>query len=223
MRLARARLALDPFSEGAARDLIERLVEAGDRAGALVAYDDLRERLRTALAIAPSAATRARYDSIRQRAPQRPASSPLLDRRTAGVFVGRDADRARAAGERGLNARHVALWDSDHVHERLAVAEEMIAVAERAGDREAALQGRYWRVVDLFELGRIGAWWEQVSDHAAMAEALRLPTYGWYTPLRHSVRATAGSPSPAAPVPHSPVPTARRNVRTRRWTDGHGS
>ena len=35
------------------------------------------------------------------------------------------------------------------------MAEEMIAVAERAGDREAALQGRNWRVVDLFELGRI--------------------------------------------------------------------
>ena len=58
-----------------------------------------------------------------------------------------------------LNARHVALWDPDHVTERVAVAEEMIAVAERAGDREAALQGRNWRVVDLFELGDVDGWW----------------------------------------------------------------
>ena len=98
VRLARARLALDPLSEEAARALIERLVEAGDRAGALVAYDELRQRLRTTLAIAPSPATRALYDAIRRRVPSRPASSPLLDRRTAGVFVGREAERAGAAG-----------------------------------------------------------------------------------------------------------------------------
>ena len=102
VRLARARLALDPLSEEAARALIERLVAAGDRAGALVAYDELRERLRGTLAIAPSPATRALYDAIRRRAPGRPASSPLLDRRTAGVFVGREAERAGAAGARGL-------------------------------------------------------------------------------------------------------------------------
>jgi DNA-binding SARP family transcriptional activator len=102
VRLARARLALDPLSEEAARDLIERLVAAGDRAGALVAYDELRERLRTTLAIAPSAATRALADSVRSRSERRPASSPLLDRRTAGLFVGRDAELARAAGGRGL-------------------------------------------------------------------------------------------------------------------------
>ena len=58
VRLARARLALDPLSEEAARDLIERLVAAGDRAGALV-DDELRERPRTTLGIFPSAATRA--------------------------------------------------------------------------------------------------------------------------------------------------------------------
>ena len=99
VRLARARLALDPLSEEAARDLIERLVAAGDRAGALVAYDELRERLRGTLAIAPSPATRALYDAIRRRRSRgRPASSPLLDRRTAGVFVGREAERAGAAG-----------------------------------------------------------------------------------------------------------------------------
>jgi hypothetical protein len=113
-------------------------------------------------------------------------------------------DAARRAGDdatlaAALNARHVALWDPDHTHERLAVAEEMIAVAERGGDREAALQGRNWRVVDLFELGRIGACWQQVEDHAAMAEALRLPIYRWYTPLWGSVRAVLeGRPDDAA-------------------------
>ena len=135
--------------------------------------DRLRARILARLAIE-------RYYEPPGDARRRLSDEALVAARRAGD----DATLAAA-----LNARHVALWDPDHTHERLAVAEEMIAVAERAGDREAALQGRNWRVVDLFELGRIGAWREQVDDHAAMAEALRLPTYRWYTPLWGGVRA----------------------------------
>ena len=43
---ARRRLALDPLDEDAARDLMRRLADAGDRAGALAAYDRLADRLR---------------------------------------------------------------------------------------------------------------------------------------------------------------------------------
>ena len=64
-RHARRRVALDPLSEDATRDLMRRLAAAGDSAGALVAYDELRERLRTTLAIAPSAPTRALADEVR--------------------------------------------------------------------------------------------------------------------------------------------------------------
>src|SRR5919197_687557 len=102
VRLARARLALDPLSEEAARDLIERLVAAGDRAGALVAYDELRERLRTTLGIAPSSPTRELVASIRTTARERPPSSPLLDRRTGGVFVRPEDEPARPARAPGL-------------------------------------------------------------------------------------------------------------------------
>ena len=52
---ARRRLALDPLDEDAARDLMRRLADAGDRAGALAAYDRLSDRLRGALGLAPSA------------------------------------------------------------------------------------------------------------------------------------------------------------------------
>ena len=68
---------------------------------------------------------------------------------------------ALAAGRRAggpalleaLGARHVALWSPAHTEERLAIADELVAAARAAGDREAELQGINWRVADLFELG----------------------------------------------------------------------
>ena len=59
IRWARRRLALDPLSEAAARELMRMLAAGGDRAGALTAYDQLRGRLRTKLGIGPSEETRA--------------------------------------------------------------------------------------------------------------------------------------------------------------------
>lgn len=63
---ARRRLALDPLDEEAARDLMRRLAEAGDRAGALQVAARLGDRLRTTLGLAPSAATRELTVAIRE-------------------------------------------------------------------------------------------------------------------------------------------------------------
>jgi DNA-binding SARP family transcriptional activator len=59
IRWARRRLVLDPLSEEAARDLMRMLAAAGDRAGVLTTYDQLRARFRTELGIGPSEETRA--------------------------------------------------------------------------------------------------------------------------------------------------------------------
>jgi DNA-binding SARP family transcriptional activator len=59
VRWARRRLGLDPLSEDAARDLMRMLAAAGDRAGVLTTYDQLRARFRTELGIGPSEETRA--------------------------------------------------------------------------------------------------------------------------------------------------------------------
>ena len=82
---ARRRLALDPLDEDAARDLMRRLADAGDRPGALAAYDRLSDRLRGALGLAPSAQTRALAAAIRRgrqapRAPRPDAPPPLVGR-----------------------------------------------------------------------------------------------------------------------------------------------
>src|SRR5207248_6928520 len=56
-----------------------------------------------------------------------------------------------------LNSRRIAIWGLGNVEERLAVATELTRVAEAAGDRELALQGRLWRLRALLELGDIVA------------------------------------------------------------------
>ena len=93
----------------------------------------------------------------------------------------RSADPAALAA--ALHARRVALWSPQHAGERLAVADEMVAAAEAAGERETVLQGRNWRVVDLVELGRVREAAAEVDAYEALADAVALPHFRWYVPL----------------------------------------
>ena len=98
---------------------------------------------------------------------------------------------ALAAGRRAggpalleaLGARHVALWSPAHTEERLAIADELVATARAADDREAELQGINWRVADLFELGDREALLEAIADHERLAGELRLLSFAWYVPM----------------------------------------
>jgi DNA-binding SARP family transcriptional activator len=113
---SRRRVAADPLGERSARDLIARLARAGDRAGAIAAFDALRDRLRRDLGIVPSAETRELVEEVRRgrpaaaRAPgahstQPPLPSPLG---RPGRFVGRDEALGRLAAAWG-DARTGAL------------------------------------------------------------------------------------------------------------------
>ncbi|MGH2841570.1 MAG: AfsR/SARP family transcriptional regulator [Solirubrobacteraceae bacterium] len=66
-RWTREQTALDPLSEERHRALILRLDAVGDRAGAILAYERLRERLRSDLRIKPSAETRALVERLGHR------------------------------------------------------------------------------------------------------------------------------------------------------------
>ncbi|MGH7899136.1 MAG: adenylate/guanylate cyclase domain-containing protein, partial [Candidatus Binatia bacterium] len=89
-------------------------------------------------------------------------------------------EMARRLGERttlayALEARHYALWDPDHVEERLAAANEMIGLAEGLADRELALRGHTWRFIDLLELGDIASVDREIEARSRLAEGLREP------------------------------------------------
>ena len=92
---ARRRASLDPFSEEAARLVMRRLVESGDRSAALLAYDRLCERLRRELSIGPSHETRELARLLRA-SPSRghvPAPEPVAVRpRRLIRLVGREAE-----------------------------------------------------------------------------------------------------------------------------------
>ena len=115
-------------------------------------------------------------------APSRDRSEALSSQ---AVAVARGAGDRRAVAA-ALNARHVALWRPDRLAERLAAADEMLAVAD---EPHVELQARNWRVVDLFEALEMDEWRAEVARHGELAARLRMPTYTWYTPLWAAVDA----------------------------------
>ena len=69
----------------------------------------------------------------------------------------------------------------------------MIALAREHGRREAELQGRNWRVVDLWEAGDHDGFDRERAEHERLADELRLPAFRWYAPMwRAAVAARAG-------------------------------
>ncbi len=141
----------------------------------------------------------ARLEEALERVEDRALRSRLQARLAVELYYAADRTRsdshsadavatARASGDAStlasaLSARHVALWRPDGVHERLEIAEEMIAAAREAGNRHAELQAHNWRVTDLFELGDMTSWREEAARHTRLADTLRLPSFQWYTPL----------------------------------------
>jgi DNA-binding SARP family transcriptional activator/tetratricopeptide (TPR) repeat protein len=156
-----------------------------------------------------------------------PATSARLLARLSVELYYTDAARARelsalavehaqraddaAALAAALNARRVALWFPQHADERLAVCGAMVAAAEAAGDREAMLQARNWRVVDLLELGRVREAAAEIDAYAALADAVALPHFRWYVPLwRGTLALLAGRWDDAARLSEQALALARR-------------
>jgi DNA-binding SARP family transcriptional activator len=137
IRLTREQVALDPLAEEPNRRLIERLARAGDRAAALASGERFAERMRSALGIPPSRATRALLDELR-RAPATPVAPPrALQRSHATAFVGRRAelDRVRAswAGVQMHRDRRLVLLAGEPGVGKTRLAHEFAAAALAEG------------------------------------------------------------------------------------------
>lgn len=108
------------------------------------------------------------------------------------ALAARAVELARQSGEpvtmaRCLQTRHVALWEPQHTAVRLAIANEIIEVAERSGVRLLALWGRRPRIADLMEMGETDAALLEFEAYSRLANEIRQPIFMWQASVRRAM------------------------------------
>jgi DNA-binding SARP family transcriptional activator/predicted ATPase len=141
---ARRQLALDPWHEPAYRQLIRALAAAGDRAGALAAYERCRHVLETDLGVAPDAETVDLVRQLRQDQPRRPAAAlpaprtPLLGREEELAALDRllrgGARLVSLLGPGGIGKTRLALAAAHMLREAFADGVCWVPLAGERGD-----------------------------------------------------------------------------------------
>ena len=71
---------------------------------------------------------------------------------------------------------------------RLSLADEIVELGERSGDREAAVRGHAYRLWSLLELGDISAADRELETYITLADELRMPEHTWYTAALRGMR-----------------------------------
>jgi DNA-binding SARP family transcriptional activator/tetratricopeptide (TPR) repeat protein len=130
LRYARELCRLEPLDESAHRLLLERLIEAGDSAGAVRAARDFAERLRAELGVRPSPATRAVHARLGPHTP--PAARAALYGRGEPVRRLTALWRAAAAG-----AGQVLVLTGEAGIGKTSLLAELVHRAGLAGGRTA--------------------------------------------------------------------------------------
>jgi DNA-binding SARP family transcriptional activator len=151
VRVSRRCVELDPLREDAHRQLIRRLIAAGEASAARLAFDDLARRLRAELHVAPSRETRRLLETIhahdtaavRVTARSLPPLPPGLARRERSPFVGRE-DAVGWLGDQWSEARRgsgrLAVIAGEAGIGKTRLASEFVRAARKEG--AAVLFGR---------------------------------------------------------------------------------
>jgi DNA-binding SARP family transcriptional activator len=103
------------------------------------------------------------------------------------VDIARDVGDSRALGL-ALVARHWSLWGPQNVQERLAASNDLLALAERSGDEQLAMQGHRWRMMDLLELGDMDAVDIEIDAYMQIAARRRRLSDELYVHLYRAMR-----------------------------------
>ena len=175
--LARAALAFSADLSGfEVRLFDQRQIDLLEEAAALLEptdLDGLRATVLARLSVALSSSA--------------PGDRRLVLAETAVALARRVEDPAVLG--RCLAAHCDALASPDHVHQRLAEAEEVVAIGERRNDAPLELLGRRLRFVALLELGRFADTDDEAAAFARRAATVGNPLYSWYVPLWAGQRA----------------------------------
>src|SRR3989304_2717357 len=82
----------------------------------------------------------------------------------------------------------VGLGHRDPV-EGLALADEMLALAEKAGSADGRLLGRWYRIACYLQMGDIPNAGREIETHSKLAEESRSPYFLYFIPLHGCMRA----------------------------------
>jgi class 3 adenylate cyclase/tetratricopeptide (TPR) repeat protein len=76
------------------------------------------------------------------------------------------------------------------MRQRLRNTDEMLELAERAGDRELAVRGHVYRMLALLDVGDVAGADLELDTYSRLAEDLRMPQHLWHVPLLRGMRAS---------------------------------
>jgi hypothetical protein len=114
----------------------------------------------------------ARLAGALRREPSTARAAALSDEAVALARANGDAATLAYA----LSASFASIWRSPtRVEEWLTVADEIVSLAEAAGDQERALEGRHHRVGALMHIGDIAAAERELEELLKIAQTLRQP------------------------------------------------
>ncbi len=153
----------------------------------------------------------------------------VMGRITMGLYFAPDSERksrlsvasvemARRVGDPAaltstLNARRWAVSGPEAIEERIEVTMELIAAAGAAGDKELALQGHLWALVDHLELGNLPEVDTAIAAYERLAAELRQPIYRWGAIIVRVMRAALwGKLADAEKLAHDALVEGRRGV-----------
>ena len=120
-----------------------------------------------------------------------------------GDLADRAVAVARAAADpealaQALSARLYVRWGTEPAEVVRPVADEIVALAERTGDRERAIDGRLWRLIALLKQGDLVEAERELAAVDRDAEALGQPLYRLLAASRRStLAALRGRPDEA--------------------------
>ena len=113
-------------------------------------------------------------------------ASPLPDRRSqlsqAAVAMARRMDDPATLAA-VLLERHMATWGPDNLPERLAVATEVVQLAEAGGDRVMEVRGRGFLMADQLEQGDLLTLELGMERYERAARELQQLHFSWHVPL----------------------------------------
>jgi class 3 adenylate cyclase/tetratricopeptide (TPR) repeat protein len=113
-------------------------------------------------------------------------SSPHPERRTqlsqAAVAMARRLDDPATLAA-VLYEHHMATWGPDNLEERLAVATEVVHLAEAGGDQVMTLRGRGFLMADQLEQGDLAALERSLEVYDRAARQLGQFHFSWHAPL----------------------------------------